>query len=102
LQDRDAEIDLATAREILRYFLRNPQAADDLEGVARFRLLDEQIHRSVTEARAALEWLVAKGLLKKEQAGASNAIYRLNARSREEAERFLTQAGEAKKARREE
>ena len=102
MQDPDAEIDLATASEILRYFLRNPQAADDLEGVVRFRLLDEHIHRSVAEARATLEWLVTKGLLVGEPAGASNVVYRLNAGSREEVERFLREAGKARKSLREE
>ena len=98
MQDRDSEVDLATARKILFYFLRNPQAADDLEGVVRFRLLDEQIHRNVAQARIALEWLVEKGLLVHEQAGTSNVIYRLNPKSREEVEQFLQQTGSAPKA----
>jgi hypothetical protein len=96
LQDRDPEIDVAVARDILRYFLRNPRAADDLEGVVRWRLLDEKIHRSVAEARAALEWLVSSGLLVEEQAGTS-AMYRLNTDSREQAERFLEELGTQKK-----
>ena len=37
------------AKEILSYFLRNPQAADNLEGVARWRLLEQTVHRSVEE-----------------------------------------------------
>ena len=41
--------------EILSYFLRNPLAADTLEGVARWRLLDEVVYRKVEETRAALE-----------------------------------------------
>jgi hypothetical protein len=51
------------AKEVLSYFLRNPQAADTLEGVARWRLLDEPVHRSVEEINQALEWLVAQGFL---------------------------------------
>jgi hypothetical protein len=97
LQDRDPEIDVDVARDILRYFLRNPRAADDLEGVVRWRLLDEKIHRSVAEARAALEWLVSSGLLVEEQAGTSSAMYRLNVDSREQAERFLEELGTREK-----
>ena len=46
------------AREILNYFVRNPHAADTLEGVARWRLMDEMIRRKLDETEAALECLV--------------------------------------------
>ena len=51
------------ARQILAYFLRNPDAADSAEGVARWRVMDEQVWTSVRETFAALRWLVAKGYL---------------------------------------
>lgn len=63
--------------EILSYFARNPQAADSLEGIARWRLLDEIIDRKLNETQAALDWLVDHGLLEKAEAG-RKAIFRLN------------------------
>lgn len=51
------------AREIVAYFLRNPAAADSLEGIARWRLLEEAIHRNVVETQTALEWLVEEEFL---------------------------------------
>jgi len=81
------------AREILDYFLRNPQAADSLEGVARWRLLEGTIQRSVEEISQALGWLVAEGLLLRESAEGSDAIFRLNPRKAARAERFLGKSG---------
>lgn len=49
--------------ETLEYFLRNPQAADSLEGLARWRLLTESVHRSVEQVDQALQWLVVRGFL---------------------------------------
>lgn len=98
MQDSDSEIDLAIARDILRYFLRNSQAADDLEGIVRFRMMDEQIHRNVSEARRTLNWLVSNELLLQEQAGTPNAIYRLNLAKRDAVESFLEGLGGPKKA----
>jgi len=34
-------------KEILRYFLRHPQAADTLEGIVRWRLLEERVERTL-------------------------------------------------------
>lgn len=77
------------ARDVLSYFLRNPEAADDLEGVARWRLLQQSIERSVEETNAALEWLAKKGYLVK-MPTAAGAIYRLNTGNRLGAESFVT------------
>ena len=66
------------AMEILSYFTRNPQAADSLEGIARWRLLDEAIHRSVQETETALGWLVDRGYLIESSRPGIKPIYRLN------------------------
>ena len=79
------------AEEVLDYFLRNPQAADTLEYVARWRLLREAVHRGVEETAEALEWLVAEGFLKKTPTTYSKPIYSLNSEAIAEAERFLAQ-----------
>jgi hypothetical protein len=85
------------AKDILEYFLRNPQAADDLEGVARWRLMSQTIHRDVEETSQALEYLVRKGLLTRISMPGS-AFFRLQAEQRAGAEAFLAKAGENSKA----
>jgi hypothetical protein len=77
-------IDREMAREILRYFVRNPQATDGLEGVARWRLMDEVIRRKLDETAAALEWLLAQGYLTSSISPGGTAIFRLNAERVEE------------------
>lgn len=77
------------AREVLDHFLRNPQAADTLEGVARWRLLRETVHRGVEETAEALEWLVAEGYLKETPTTYSKPIYSFNTKAIAQAERFL-------------
>jgi len=77
------------AREILEYFLRNPQSADSLEGVARWRLLDETIHRTLAETRDALDRLVAEGYLRRVSVPGSGHIYSLGPRNKDEAESFI-------------
>jgi phosphoribosylanthranilate isomerase len=86
------------ARDILKYFQRNPQAADSLEGIARWRLLDEQIHRSVQEAGQSLDWLVAKGFLLKDSTQASGTLYMLNTEKAAEIAQFLAQISDSEAA----
>ena len=78
------------AKEILRYFLRNPRAADSLEGVARWRLLEEAVQRRIESTDRALRWLVRHGYLREIGTSGTGAIFSLNAQRQEEAERFLT------------
>lgn len=79
-------------KDVLRYFLRNPQAADNLEGGARWRLLNETIHRSLEETSRALDWLLAQGLLVEVATPGSGRAFRLNQEKRADAESFLTQS----------
>ena len=80
------------AREILRYFLRNPQAADSLEGVARWRLREEAICRNVDEINEAIGWLVAFGFLVEESVGGTGPIFSLNHGRTAEAKRMLEES----------
>lgn len=66
------------AKEILAYFLRNPQCADDLHGITRWRLLDQMIHHALHDTRDALDLLVQQGFLTKESITGSDPIFRLN------------------------
>lgn len=86
------------ASEILRYFLRQPRAADTLEGIVRWRLLEETVQRKTEETARALEWLVEAGLLHRVLLG--EPVYRLAEERREEAERLLARARSGRRARR--
>jgi hypothetical protein len=85
------------AREILNYFVRNPQAADSLEGVARWRLMDEVIRRKLDETEAALAWLVAQGYLTKSVAPVGTTTFSLNSQRIEDARQFLAASPERQK-----
>jgi len=82
------------AREILAYFLRNPAAADSVEGIARWRLLEEAIHHKVLETQKALEWLVEQGFLIEVAEPHTGRLFRLNPERQGQAEALL----EAKRA----
>ena len=77
------------ARQVLAYFLRHPEGADDLKGVATWRLLDQMIHQTLEETQDAVEWLVAHEYLVSDSTPASERIFRLNDEKRKEAEHFL-------------
>jgi len=75
--------------QILSYFERNPEAVDSLEGIARWRLLEEQIQRSLLESELAVKWLVEKGFLIEESRISSGMLYRLNPAKKPEIAAFL-------------
>jgi hypothetical protein len=79
-------------RKILRYFVRNSEAADTFEGIVRWRLMEEAIHQTTEETEQALAWLVAQGFLQESSVGERGPLFRLNAQKRTEAERFLATA----------
>jgi len=65
-------------KEVLTYFVRHPHAADDLEGVARWRLRRAAIRVRVEETSAALRWLVAKGFLQETPTTGSTTVFNVN------------------------
>jgi hypothetical protein len=77
------------ARQVLSYFIRNPQATDSLEGIARWRLLQERIHRTVQETNAALVWLVSEGYLREVLNPGAESLYQLNVAHTDNALAFL-------------
>jgi len=84
-------------REVLEYFLRHPQAADTLEGVARWRLQAEAIERTVAETDAALRWLVQQGFLCEHRKPGSAPIFALDNSRKSEAEGLLSEVQAGKK-----
>ncbi len=91
MTSHDQEVDLEVAKKILRYFNRDRKAADTIEGVARWRLLDQEIHESLETVRRAMDWLVSRGFLVREASSFISPVYRLNAEGLEEIARFLEQ-----------
>jgi hypothetical protein len=80
------------ASQVLSYFIRNPQAVDSLEGITRWRLLDEAIHQRVKATHEALLWLVERGVLRQVQQGPGvEPVFSLNPDRKEEAERLLAE-----------
>ncbi|MBZ5569152.1 MAG: hypothetical protein LAN64_15040 [Acidobacteriia bacterium] len=92
LAPQHSEADREVAREILRYFARNPGAADTMEGIAHFRLLDERIHSGLEQVTRALALLVSEGLLVREAVARSAEVFRLNQEQPRAIERFLEKA----------
>lgn len=74
---------------MLRYFLRNPQAADTVEGIARWRLLNERIYTKVAETRCALRWLFERGFIIETSRLGVEPVFSLNPESTAKAEQFL-------------
>lgn len=87
------QADETVVKEVLNYFIHNPQAADNLEGVARWRLLDEVVRRKVEETQRALEWLVKQGFLDKRTVAGREAVFSLNHEKLTEAQAFVSTPG---------
>lgn len=79
------------AKEILAYFLRNPEAVDSLTGIARWRLMEEFVQRSVQTTEAALNWLLEQGYLSETTRTGSERIFQLNQDKCNGARLFLEQ-----------
>ena len=89
MTERESARPPSNAREVLAYFVSNPQAADSLEGVARWRVQQEIVRHSVEQVGRALEWLVDQGFLVRESAAGFAATYRLNQSKATEAAHFV-------------
>ena len=100
MPQNDVELDPGVARQILSYFVRNRKAVDTLEGVARWRLLEEQVNRSVRQTEAALDWLVEQGFLEEVSPPSTKvSLFRLNSQRHDEALSFLSGHEQKKRAR---
>jgi hypothetical protein len=86
--ERDANTPVA--KEILDHFLRNPEAADSLLEIARWRLMQEKVQRTVNATQAAVNLLVAEGYLQQETRLGSGQIFQLNPNRRRAAESFVS------------
>lgn len=91
LSDIDLKSREEIAREILSYFLRHPDAADSFDGIARWRLLEDIVRRSVAATEEGLKWLIEQGYLKQEPVPSGKPIFSLNPGKRKEAEQFVSE-----------
>ncbi|MGD0939007.1 MAG: hypothetical protein ABR905_04785 [Terracidiphilus sp.] len=80
---------MAVAKQILSYFLRNPDVADSLTELARWRLMEEQVRLSVENTQAALNWLVGQGYVQQEVRVGTESLFRLNPARREDAQSLI-------------
>jgi hypothetical protein len=81
-----------TAMRILRYFVRNPEAADTCEGIARWRLLEETIHHTTEETARAVDWLEARGYLQRVPGIGSSPLFMLDRAKLTEVTSFLAES----------
>jgi hypothetical protein len=86
----DPEPSWDAVKDILGYFLRNPQAVDSVEGVARWRVMEEQVHRTLEQTQSALAWLLSEGYLEELETASTGRIVRLNHERQAVAARFLS------------
>ena len=77
------------AKDILRYFLRNPEAVDSMTEIARWRLMQEAVRRSVEDTQAALNWLIEEGYMREETRAGTERLFLLNRERRADAESFV-------------
>lgn len=75
--------------EILAYFLRNPRSVDTLEGVVRWRLLEEKIFSTVEDTRKVIEWLIDQKYLSRISTPGKDPLYGIDAQDVERAAEFL-------------
>ena len=97
----DLQPDPRVLKDLLSYFVCNPQAADDLEGIARWRLLDEVVRRKVEETQRALTWLVDRKYLCETVAVGRSPIFSLNSDKVDDARVLLGRENPLKDERRE-
>jgi hypothetical protein len=62
---------------VLSYFRQHPLAADHLEGIVRWRMLQEIAVQELEATRQAVRWLVDHGYLIEEQHPGMAPLYRL-------------------------
>lgn len=62
--------------EILEYLTRHPQAQDTVEGIAEWWILEQQAHASAAKVKAALDRLVARGLVSVQGSRDGRVFYR--------------------------
>ena len=79
--------------QILSYLSGKTKAQDTLEGIVEWWLLEQEIRRSQSQVRQALEELIESGLVQQERGADGRARFRLNPARQLEIESRLRQGG---------
>ena len=66
---------VAIAREIRTYLNAHPEAADSLEGVARWWLARQHYEQAIDKVKKALEYLVIEGAVTKTSTTGGKTLY---------------------------
>ena len=66
---------LRIAKEINRYLVDHPNAADTIEGISKWWLVDERTSYSLDRVRRALEYLIAAGVVCKRTTTGVESVY---------------------------
>jgi hypothetical protein len=91
--DLSSEVSQATAREILSYLLRNPDAKDTVNGIIKWWLPESERASGVEKVLKALEFLVVtKGWLTVRDMRSAGTIYGLNKARLKEISNFLSES----------
>ena len=91
------KIEPPLTQDIMRYYLRNPNVADTLEGLARWRLLEQTVHETVSEVQEAVSWLVSQGLLRKTLRFSSPPLFELNRDRLDDCKQYLEKVSRERK-----
>ena len=81
-------------RSILSFYLEHPTLVETNEGLARWRLLEERIDRTLRETQEALDWLVANEYLRQIPRRGSSSVFMMNHERWQDARRFVEPATE--------
>jgi hypothetical protein len=72
----------SNALRILTYLTQHSDAQDSLEGIAEWWLLERRIEQQIDRVKAALDELLAGGLVLARKERSGRTVYRLNSRKR--------------------
>ncbi len=73
-ETHDQEI-VSIANEIRDYLSSHPNAADGLEGIAKWWLSRQRYQEGLAKVQKALDYLVAKGAIRKSVTGSGRTAY---------------------------
>jgi hypothetical protein len=82
------------AKDILSFYLEHPNTTESTEGLARWRLLDHYVEKTLHETGVAVTWLVAEGYLQPVTSPGNRTLFALNEARMRDAELLLAQAEE--------
>ena len=80
------------AKDLLSYYLKHPTTVETTEGLARWRLLEEYVERTIRETEQAIHWLVERGFLREVVRPGGRSVYVINPDRRDQAEALVEDA----------